>query len=528
VSGPIVVTETLGGSSLSRAARRGETPSWYRALPVGRDAWRTYAREVVASTPANWFEDLRPAMNPGGAAAARLERVAAGDGVIVTTGQQPGLFGGPLMTLVKALSARALADVLEAEIQRPVATVFWAATDDADFDEAAVVSIAGERGAEELKMERTAPAGVPMARVPIGADVSILAERLRVACGSAAHDLMLDTVLHEYRVGATVGGAYVAVLRSVLEPLGIAVLDASHPAVISAAAPLLRRAAERADAVASALHERTEAIRGAGFMPQVEEVKGLSLVFANEANGKRRLPLNETAAWLSSGAGSSLSSTVLLRPVVERAMLPTAMYVAGPGEYAYFAQVSAVAESLDAHAPLVVPRWSATVLEPRVQRSLADLGTTPDALRDPAALEGRVARELMPPALAASLKNLRDGVVSGTEALERASDGLVPPPVIEGLRRNLEHRLERAERRVTAAVKRREADAMRRIAALRGSLYPHGIPQERALSYVPFLARYGPSLLDDMLAQASVHARGIVGGVPAPGVSRETAVPASR
>jgi uncharacterized protein YllA (UPF0747 family) len=213
---------------------------------------------------------------------------------------------------------------------------------------------------------------------------------------------------------------------------------------------------------------------------------------------------------------------------MERAILPTAMYVAGPGEYAYFAQVSAVAEALDAHAPLVVPRWSVTILEPRVQRSLAELGTTPDALRDPAALEGRVAREMMPPAVAVSLKNLREGIASSTEAIDRGSDGLVSAKVIEGLRRNLEHRVERAERRFTAAVKRREADAMRRIAALRGSLYPHGAPQERALSYVPFLARYGPSLLDEMLAHASVHARGIVGGVQAPGVSREAAVPASR
>ena len=141
--------------------------------------------------------------------------------------------------------------------------------------------------------------------------------------------------------------------------------------------------------------------------------------------------------------------------------------------------------------------------------------------------EKKVARwyrtgELPHHSIAASLKNLRDGIASSTEAMERASDGLLSPKVVEGLRRNLEHRLERAERRLTAAVKRRAAEAMR------GSLYPHGIPQERALSYVPFLARYGPSLLDDMLVQAAVHARGIVGGVQAPGVSREAAVPASR
>src|ERR1051325_10037363 len=129
MSRAIVVTETLGGSPLSRAARRGEVPAeWYRQLPRDAEGWRTYAREVAASVRPTWLNDLRPAMSPGGAAAARLERVANGDGIVITTGQQPGLFGGPLMTFVKALSARALADMLQDMLGIPVSPLFWAAT----------------------------------------------------------------------------------------------------------------------------------------------------------------------------------------------------------------------------------------------------------------------------------------------------------------------------------------------------------------------------------------------------------------
>src|SRR5262245_49995041 len=136
---PMIVTESLGGSALSRAARAGQLGQWYRAVPRGDD-WRAYAEEVRQSVPTNWLDALRPAFNAG-LAAERLEQSADGRGIVITTGQQPGLFGGPLMSFNKALAARALADVLQETFGVPVAPIFWAATDDADFDEAAVVSV---------------------------------------------------------------------------------------------------------------------------------------------------------------------------------------------------------------------------------------------------------------------------------------------------------------------------------------------------------------------------------------------------
>jgi bacillithiol synthase len=520
-----VRTESLGGSALSRAARAGELGDWYRTTPRG-DEWRRYAAEVQRSVSQNWYDDLAPAFAARGAAADRLKRSAGGHGIVVTTGQQPGLFGGPLMTFIKALSARALADALQDTLGMPVAPVFWAATDDADFDEAAVVSVALESQAHVLRLTHRPTAGTPMANARLdGAELEALAQTLRQASGSASHPSYLELAFSAYRDGATVGSAYVTLLRNLLEPLGIAVLDASHPAVCRAATPLLTRAATDATAVAAAVRTRSEEIVARGFRPQVEEVAGLSLVFANTGGTKRRLPIAEAEAFGGAG-GAHLSPTVLLRPVMERSILPTAAYLGGPGEVAYFAQVNAVANALGVPTPLALPRWSATIVEPRVARILEDFSAGVDDLIDPHALERRVARDHVPTDAEQALRSLRTDLMADLDALRRVNGGIVTDAVLDGLRRDVDHKLDRLERRFLAGVKRRELDVMRRIATARASLFPHEARQERRLSYVAFFARYGPRLIDAMLAAAGTHARALVAGAPALPNSQPTA-PAS-
>jgi len=522
---PIVRTESLGGSPLSQAARAGRLPDWYPPIPRSADDWKAHTDRVAASVGSAWLGALAPAIDARGAAAERLGRSAKGAGGVVTTGQQPGLFGGPLMTLAKAITARALADALEEVTGIPVAPLFWAATDDADFDEAAAVSVALDDGAHELRLESRAPAGTPMSRVPMDDEILALFPSFEAAAASTPHAAFVAEVERAYRSGAMVGDAYVAVLREVLQPIGIAVLDASHPCVTPAGSRLLRAAATQAEQVSAALHTRTEAIRAAGFAPQVEEVPGLSLVFAYEHGIKRRLPIHEA---LKVAADRQLSATVLLRPVLERAILPTLAYVAGPGEIAYFAQVSAVADALGAARPLVVPRWSTTIVDARTQRTLDDFHATVEELADPHAVFTRAARERIPEGAGQAFNTLRADTLAGVDRLRGAANGLLSDPVVDGLRRNLEHRLARTERRLVAAVKAKEAEVMRRISAARGALFPHGVRQERKLAYIPFLARYGPALVEQMLEAARVHARAVVAGAPAMSVNASPPPEAAR
>ena len=516
---PIVRTEAFGGSPLVRATLDGSgvDPAWYPGRPNGPGAWSARADAVREQYRAGaWLDLLAPAFDAHGAAAAALERVGGGAGVVVTTGQQPGLFGGPLYTLAKALSARALAEQLEPAIGLPVAPVFWAATDDTDWDEGRRAFVVGADGLEELALTTAPASGTPVARAPLGREVDALRARLARVCGTAAYAPALDAVTRAYVAGRSAGDAYVALLRQLLEPLGIAVLDASHPATRAAGFQLMRRALLKSATIADAIAARGAAITAAGFTAQVREVAGLSVVFRDAHDGhKRRLRLDEARALVPLVAPGELAPNVLLRPVVERGILPTVAYVAGPGEYAYFAQVSAVADALAVPQPLAVPRWSGTIVEPRVTRALDALGLDVAALDDPRAAEAALAGRLAPAGLDGAFDALRTAIDERIAALDSVAGGAEPllsARAREGARLQLHGRVARLERRATAAVKRRNAAAMRALATAQAALLPNGARQERVLSFVPFLARYGADVTDGMLAGARAHAAALVAG----------------
>ena len=505
----LVLTEPLGGSPLSRAAQERRLPAaiqpWW---PQSASDWSAHVARVRASASADWLGSLQPALQASGEALARLTRAANG-GVVVTTGQQAGLFGGPLYTLSKAMSALALADTLQERLGVPVAPVFWAATDDADFLEAAEAWVASAEGVTRIALDAAPPTGTPMARTALG-DTKELLRQLHRACGSAAHERYFEMARVAFSGQHTMGSAYVELLRQLLQPLGIGVLDASHAVVRARATPLLHRALERAAEVREAVAASSQAVRAAGFEPQVDDARDLSLVFVNEGGVKRRLSVEEARAAIPGGA--ALSPNVLLRPVIERAILPTVGYVAGPGELAYFAQVTGVAQALDTAAPVGLPRWSGTVIEPFTDRALARLGIEPADAADMHALEKRFGRAAIPPEVAEAWARLQRQVsdaVAGLGDAVRAS-ALVPMPVIEGLQRSLDHKLRRAERRLLAAAKRRDEQARRDLALVSAALYPNGKRQERVLNFVPMLARNGDELLAAMLAAARAHAEALV------------------
>jgi bacillithiol biosynthesis cysteine-adding enzyme BshC len=487
---------------------------WYATPPRSPGEWRSHAEAVRGSVDAGWADVLADALGATGPAAERLERSARGRGVVVTTGQQPGLFGGPLYTWWKALSALALADALQEATGLPVAPVFWAATDDADYAEASTTMVAVPGGLDRLALPPVDAEGERLADVPLTGIAPLLA-RLSVGAGSSVYPQALELAARAYRDGETVGGAYVTLLRGILEPLGIAVLDAAHPAVRGAGAPLLAQAVRESAALERALVERERALRAAGFHPQVPVVRGRSLVFSARDGRRERIAIAGASRALAE-PDDTLGPNVLLRPVMERAILPTAAYVAGPGELAYFAQTSAVADTIGAAQPVAVPRWSGTVIEPHVQRLLDRYDIEFEALRTPGTAESAVARDSMSADVRSALSALHERVaaaVAGVSgALDAAGSPEVPPAVLAGAVRDLERRIGRLERRVIAAAKREQTEAMRDLATLRAALMPGGKPQERALNLLPMLARHGPVLLQAVHAAAAEHARALIAG----------------
>ena len=513
-----ILNASLGGSPLARAAIRGDSAvsAWYPAVPSEADAWRERASAASGRVAGDWLRALEPAVQASGAAAEKLDRVVREGGALVTTGQQPGLFGGPAYTWVKAVTAIALAAELEEAIGMPVAPLFWAATDDTDFEEASETWISGSDGAAHLALPPSLAPGLMLSQTPLPDETAGLRKRLGSECGSCVDSDILRLLNETWVPGANIGDAYVQLLRHLLEPLGMAVLDEAHPAARDAIDPVVRRALQMAAQVDERLARRCSEIEQAGFSLQVAPVPGLSLVFEDSEHGKSRVPISQAEARARLAGRGTLGPNVLLRPVVEQAVMPTVAYVAGPGELAYFAQATAVADAIGEPAPLALPRHSLTIVEPRVRRALDRRGLRVEDFADPHGPERRLAREAVPEEVTAEIRKLRESVAAASENLVRhassgTASGIPKPDVFRGAARQLEHKVERLERRVAAAAARADSERQRDIAMLRGALTPGGKPQERALNLVPLFARYGRGLLSVMQESARSHVRTVLG-----------------
>ncbi|HEY8165781.1 MAG TPA: bacillithiol biosynthesis BshC, partial [Gemmatimonadaceae bacterium] len=167
--------------------------------------------------------------------------------------------------------------------------------------------------------------------------------------------------------------------------------------------------------------------------------------------------------------------------------------------------------ALGAEPPLVLPRWSATVIEPRIERILERHQLEIKDFANPHSVETKLAMEALPPAVRANLDALRAEVAARLATMSTVEGAnLIPKAAIDGAARNVAHRLARLERRFTAAIKRQGTEALRDIAIARAALFPLGKPQERVFNGIPFLARYGDELWNAAMTEASRHASSLI------------------
>jgi len=497
------------------------------------------------ATPATW-----PVPHPGGFDPSLLPALIEGPGheglrarlvepgaLVVTTGQQPALFTGPLYAVHKALSAAALARLLSTKWQRPVLPLFWVASDDHDFAEAnhaAWLRPDGSLHVETLP-ERPADAALrPMSREPLGPGIGPALDALAADLSPFdGRDDVLRWLRAHFRPGATLGHASGRALAELLAPLGVLCLDGSHAALKARAAPVVRRALEESDGIERALVARAAALAAEGREPGVSVGDGATLVMLEGAQGRDRL-VREGEGFTARHGGeryatadmldllarepARFSGNVLLRPVIERAVLPTVAYVAGPGELRYLALAEAVYAYLGMERQLPVPRWSGLLVEPRVDRVLAKFDASLDELLAPdQRLEGRVAREHLPPQALGALEALRSGIESHYGVLESVA-GAVDPTLlrpIQGLKGRALQGAGKAEKKLVQHLKRRHETETAQIGRARTAVQPAGRPQERVVIVAPYLARYGPGILPSLLdAMVDWYGSALEGGAP--------------
>jgi bacillithiol biosynthesis cysteine-adding enzyme BshC len=446
---------------------------------------------------------------------ANLDRLRKGAAAIVT-GQQVGLFGGPMFAIYKALTAVKLAEEATAAGVDAV-PVFWLATYDHDLAEVNHVSIPGPDGAPQVL---TTPShdvpGAPVSAVRLGDEILPLVEQAAKLLGdSEATQFLRDS----YRPGESLGTAFARLYTRIFAKWGVIVLDASDGELDRIAEPMFRAAIEHADELEAALLARGRALEAAGYHQQVKVTSSSVLLFTMRQGARtpiHRRGIGGTAEFVigNDSAAEKLSRSeligritstpeqfspnVLLRPIIQDYLLPTLAYTGGAAEAAYFAQAGAVYEALLGRVTPLVPRFSATLVEPKTQRllerhgiSVLDVFGGPDALRRQLAERG-LPQDLQA-AFEAARKSLDSHLSSIKEKLLKLDRTLVD--AAETARSKIEYQLERLHSQAARAEALKSELVTRHAETLSQALYPDKGLQERGIGGIYCLARYGPEFL---------------------------------
>jgi bacillithiol synthase len=491
---------------------------FFAGNPADPSAWRDaiartqrHARDLNATADIVQAQQRRRGAPPEAIAASAQLRDPRS--VAVVTGQQAGLFGGPLFTLLKAITAIRLAERVRQTHQVPAVAVFWIDAEDHDWNEVKSCRVLDT----ELSMRSLSagdPDGAnlgPVSRVRLDESIAAAIDELEAALQTTEFSPAIFERLRQiYRPGAGMADAFGQWLETVLGPRGLVVYDAADPDAKRLVAPVFARELEQGDTARLAA-EAGAALEARGYHAQVAPQSDTVALF--HLNGARE-PIKRDGSRFHVGDQSEsrdallarakqqperFSPNVLLRPLVQDTLFPTVCYVAGPSELAYLGQLKQVYEAFGIPMPLIQQRATGTIVDSNAMRFLTRHEVAPESLRaqDEAVLNALLESQL-PPSVDVSLQ---EALAAVEERMARVAQEVSQiDATLEGAARSTLTRMQddvkKLHTKIIQAAKRKDETLRRQYHHARAQVFPGGHPQEREIGFVYFLNKYGPTLVD--------------------------------
>jgi bacillithiol synthase len=522
--------------AMAESAADAEVRRWYGAEPfagrwIGRDA--AGFEGARAARLADLLDEQAVEFGAGDVAKANIAKLRAGARAVVT-GQQVVLFGGPLLTILKAATAVARSKEATQATGVEYVPVFWMATEDHDLAEVDQVSLLTKTSVETLRAGLKVAHAVPVGGVVPGPELDAVLERASELLEFApVSELLWECYAEKDGARPTLAVAFGRLIARIFADQGLVVMDAAVRGFHALGAETLRYAIEHAEELQAALIARGEELVKAGYHAQVLVAAGGSMLFLlDEATGER-VALRRVASadgvmqWKAGGrvysaaelleiletAPERLSPNALLRPVFQDAVLPTAAYVGGPAEIAYFAQSAVLYEAILGRITPVLPRLSATLLEPAIAAVMEkDELQLPDAMTTAEELAQRLGARAMPieekRKLAAVGNAMETELAALTEYLAGMDASLGRAAEVSGSK--MLYQMNRLRRMAATFELQKEASLRKHAEAITLNVFPEGHPQERVVAGVWFMAKYGDGLVERLVGVAGNQCPGHV------------------
>lgn len=469
--------------------------------------------------PAGLGEDIRKGYRDlylSDAVNENIDALNRKDTLAIVTGQQVGIFGGPIYTYYKALSTILLAEYLTKESGRKVVPVFWMETTDADFDE--VNRIGFPVSVDEDHHVAYSPADIVVGKSinfyrlspeinTISSDVAGWLETL-----PHGHNL-IDLVKRSYRSGRRLADAFLELINSLLGDMGLVMINPLFPALAERTAGFWNLCLSKPEKLNKSFILASRDLKEHNYPLQVRLRDDVLPIMHIDKTGIRHRIQGTTNAWkltrddnavinneelreIGRDKPLSLSTSALLRPLLQDWLLPTWMYVAGPYEIAYHAQVGRCYDLLDIPRPLIAPRISATLVEPVASRLLVrNTWSTTDVIGGREIMLRRRGRTT-------SMEDLFD---SGAEQLNRWLDRIAEDAdeaavnvsnEIDIAGRKMNYQWEKLKSITSRKVVERDRVRVNHTDKLLEMLMPDGVLQERHDNVLYYLAAYGHKLTE--------------------------------
>ena len=521
VESQILETERLPFSSIPHTTRLFDdylhhfdrVKQFYAQPPLRQDWWANEIKKISypaerRNVVAAILERQNREFGAGEKTFNNIQRLREGAAAVVT-GQQVGLFGGPVFCILKALTAVTMAEKAGA------VPVFWLATEDHDFEEINTVNLPAGDHLQKFTVNAPHQEGAPVGTIVFSDEIAAAVAQVEAIFGKSEVSELLAS---SYRKGETFGTAFAKFYARIFSDLGMVFLNPLDPELHRVAQPVFRLALEKSEEINQALLARNHELEAAGYHAQVKVTPSHTLCFYFEDGaripvrhvdgeffiGERKLAAAELLQE-TERCPEKFSANVLLRPLVQDYLLPTLCYIGGPSEIAYFAQIEVVYCKLAGRVTPIVPRIFATLVEPRAaklldryQLSLADMLNTPEKTRE------LVAARALPDSILKSFdsaaEHLEQALALLQGPLEKLDRTLVD--AAENAGSKMRYQLQGVRDKAARAEARKNTEVLRHADELITALYPNKELQEREVGAAYFLLKYGRGVVEQLKAAA--------------------------
>jgi bacillithiol synthase len=449
-----------------------------------------------------------------------IDRFRRDDTFVVFTGQQVGLFGGPLYTLYKAMTAINTARYLTMTTPYTFLPFFWIEGEDHDFEEVRTVRVINRSNEIlQLSYEPEIPyQGQCVGEMVLDGNIGELIEQFDVeTIPTEFKPEILEKLKECYEPGRTMSESFAMWMAYLLGPYGLILVDPSEARLKELALPVYHKALEKHESdIMPAINRSSQKLKDTGYHVQVGHRPETLNFFYNKPrrtafdgeNGNyilrdadRKFSKKELEDFLREEV-KNFSPNVILRPQVQDHLFPTALYVAGPAEIAYFAQFAEIYDLFDTPMPIIYPRKSLTLVENRISRLMDKYGINSwDVFGNREELEKKILLREMPDDLRNALLDTRDNISRQLDVLQKSAEAF--DPNLKGplgkLKGRINREISQAESKITGSVEEKNRIITDQIDKIFNNLLPDGVMQERYLNILSFLYKYHNRLIYSLM-----------------------------